>query len=128
MVTSFEFRLHPLKEIYGGPIFYEIDDAATVLRFYREFILDAPEEFGGFPAWQIAPPLPFIPEDRHGDTFLAFVAAGPGPEEGERPSSLSTMWPPLSPSMSARCPTRHSTACSTGSSRQASALLEGATL
>ena len=32
-----------------------------------------PEEFGGFPAFQIAPPLPFIPEERHGDTFLAFV-------------------------------------------------------
>jgi FAD/FMN-containing dehydrogenase len=79
VVTSFEFRLHPVKEVYGGPMFYEVDDAATVLRFYREFILDAPEEFGGFPAWQIAPPLPFIPEDRHGDTFLAFVACWAGP-------------------------------------------------
>jgi FAD/FMN-containing dehydrogenase len=85
VVTSFEFRLLPLREIYGGPMFYEVEDAATVLRFYREFILDAPEEFGGFPAWQIAPPLPFIPEDRHGDTFLAFVACWAGPlNEGER--------------------------------------------
>jgi hypothetical protein len=85
VVTSFEFRLHPIREIYGGPMFYELDDAATVLRFFRDFILDAPEEFGGFPAWQIAPPLPFIPEDRHGDTFLAFVACWAGPlDEGER--------------------------------------------
>jgi len=85
VVTSFEFRLHPIGDIYGGPMFYEVDDAATVLRFYREFIQDAPEEFGGFPAWQIAPPLPFIPEDRHGDTFLAFVACWAGPVgEGER--------------------------------------------
>lgn len=85
VVTSFEFRLHPVGDIYGGPMFYEVDDAATVLRFYREFIQDAPEEFGGFPAWQIAPPLPFIPEDRHGDTFLAFVACWAGPVgEGER--------------------------------------------
>ncbi len=85
VVTSFEFRLHPVKDIYGGPMFYELSDAGDVLRFYREFIADAPEQFGGFPAFQIAPPLPFIPEDRHGDTLLAFVACWAGPlDEGER--------------------------------------------
>jgi FAD/FMN-containing dehydrogenase len=84
VVTSFEFRLHPVETIYGGPMLFEVGDAATVLRFYREFIADAPEEFGGFPAWQIAPPLPFIPEDRHGDTFLAFIACWAGPlDQGE---------------------------------------------
>ena len=83
VATALEYRLHPVETVYGGPIFYEVDDAATVLRFYREFIADAPEEFGGFPAWQIAPPLPFIPEDRHGDTFLAFVTCWAGPiDEG----------------------------------------------
>ncbi|HEV3478811.1 MAG TPA: FAD-binding oxidoreductase [Gaiellaceae bacterium] len=79
VVTSFEYRLHPVETIYGGPMLFEIDDAATVLRFYREFIADAPDELGGFPAWQIAPPLPFIPEDRHGDTFLVFIACWAGP-------------------------------------------------
>ena len=84
VVTSFEFRLHPVREIYAGPILYEVDDAATVLSFYRDFIRDAPEALGGFPAWQIAPPLPFIPEDRHGDPFLIFIACWAGPiEEGE---------------------------------------------
>jgi FAD/FMN-containing dehydrogenase len=84
VVTSFEYRLHPVREIYGGPILYELDDAASVLRFYRDFIREAPEEFGGFPAWQIAPPLPFIPEDRHGEPFLIFVTCWAGPiEEGE---------------------------------------------
>jgi FAD/FMN-containing dehydrogenase len=85
VVTEFEFRLQPVSEIYGGPMFYELEDAGTVLRFYRDFIEDAPETFGGFPAWQIAPPLPFIPEDRHGEPFLAFVACWAGPvEEGEK--------------------------------------------
>ncbi len=56
-----------------------------MLRFYREFIADAPEQIGAFPAFQIAPPLPFIPEDRHGDTFIAIVACWAGPvEEGEK--------------------------------------------
>ena len=79
VVTAFEFQVHPVKNIYGGPLVFEVDDAADVLRFYREWIVDAPEEFGGFPAWQIAPPLPFIPEDRHGDTFLVFVTCWAGP-------------------------------------------------
>ncbi len=85
VVTSFEFRLHPIKDIYGGPIFFELRDGGDVLRFYREFIADAPEELGAFPAFQIAPPLPFIPEDRHGDTFIGIVACWAGPlEQGER--------------------------------------------
>jgi UDP-N-acetylenolpyruvoylglucosamine reductase len=90
VVTSFEFRLHPVKDIYGGPMFFELDDADTVLRFYREFIADAPEEFGGFPAWQIAPPLPFIPEERHGEPFLAFVACWAGPV-GQGESALKPL-------------------------------------
>ncbi len=85
VVTSFEFRLDPLTDIYGGPLFFAAEDAGTVLRAYREYIADAPEQFGGFPAWQIAPPLPFIPEERHGETMLAFVSCWAGPlDEGER--------------------------------------------
>ena len=85
VVTSFELRLHPVKDVYGGPLFFDVKDAGHVLRAYREFIVDAPEQFGGFPAWQIAPPLPFIPEERHGETMLAFVACWAGPiEDGEK--------------------------------------------
>src|ERR1700757_267783 len=40
---------------------------------FAEFIRDAPEQFGGFPAFQVAPPLPFIPENRHGDTLALAV-------------------------------------------------------
>ena len=85
VVTSFEFRLSPVKDIYGGPMFFELDKAADLLRFYREFIVDAPEQLGCFPAYQIAPPLPFIPEDRHGEPFIAMVACWAGdPDEGEK--------------------------------------------
>ena len=84
IVTSFEFALHPVDAIYGGPMFFELEDAGDVLHWYREFIADAPRDFGGFSAFQIAPPLPFIPEGRHGDTFLAFVSCWTGPlDEGE---------------------------------------------
>jgi FAD/FMN-containing dehydrogenase len=85
VVTSLTFRVHPIKDIYGGPMFFELRDAGTVLKFFRDYIADAPEELGGFPAFQIAPPLPFVPEDRHGDTFLAMVLCWAGPlDQGPR--------------------------------------------
>jgi FAD/FMN-containing dehydrogenase len=85
VVTSLEYRLHPVGEIYGGPIFYPVDRAGDVMRFYRDFIAQAPEELGAFFAFQIAPPLPFIPEERHGETMCMIVACWTGPAaEGER--------------------------------------------
>ena len=85
VVTALEFRLSPVETIFGGPIFFEIDDTADVLRFFRDFIADAPEQYGGFPAFQIAPPLPFIPENRHGDTLIAMVNCWSGDNaQGER--------------------------------------------
>lgn len=85
VVVSFEFTLHPVADIYGGPLFFELDAAPDLLRFYRDYIVEAPEQFGGFPGFQIAPPLPFIPEDRHGEPFALFVACWSGPmEEAER--------------------------------------------
>jgi FAD/FMN-containing dehydrogenase len=84
VVTSFEYRLHPVKDIYGGVMLFELRDAGDILRFYREFIADAPEALGMFPGFQIAPPLPFIPEARHGDTFVVIVACWAGPlDQGE---------------------------------------------
>jgi len=80
--TSLEYRLHPVKDVYAGPMFYEIGEAENILRFYREYIKDAPEAMGVFPAFQIAPPLPFIPENRHGDMFIALVACWAGPLDG----------------------------------------------
>ena len=80
VVTSLEFRLHPVGDIIGGPIFFELDAAADVMDFYRQYIAEAPEELGAFFMFQIAPPLPFIPEQRHGDTLCGVVTCWSGPE------------------------------------------------
>ena len=58
VLTALEFRLHPVGDIYGGVMFYELKDAANILRFYRDYISSASEQMGVFPAYQIAPPLP----------------------------------------------------------------------
>jgi FAD/FMN-containing dehydrogenase len=84
VVTSFEFQLHPIRDVYVGLFFYELEATGDLLRFFREFIKDAPEAYGAFPAFQIAPPLEFIPSERHGDTFCAAIVHWAGPiEQGE---------------------------------------------
>lgn len=79
VVTSLEYQLHDIAQVFAGPIFYNVEDAPAVLRMFDEFITDAPEQFGGFPAFQIAPPLPFIPENRHGDPLALAVVHWAGP-------------------------------------------------
>src|SRR5579872_813521 len=65
VVTSFEFQLHPVKMVHFGPTFWAIDDAADVLRAYKQFIGEAPEEISGFFAFLIVPPAPMFPEHLH---------------------------------------------------------------
>jgi FAD/FMN-containing dehydrogenase len=85
VVTSFEFRLHPIKDIVTGIFIYPLDKGRDVLRFFREYIQTAPEEIGAFPAFLIAPPLPFLPEDAHGKTFCGIVACWSGAvDKGEQ--------------------------------------------
>ena len=85
VVTEFTFRLHPVAEIYGGPMFFELSDGPAILSYFDAFIRTAPREFGGFPAFQIAPPLPFVPEARVGEPFVAVVACWTGSaNDGEK--------------------------------------------
>jgi FAD/FMN-containing dehydrogenase len=81
VVTSFEFQLHEVGDVIGGPLFYEFDDATAVLECYRDLIAEAPEQLGCFFGWQIAPPLPFIPADRVGDLFCVLVTCWNGPHD-----------------------------------------------
>jgi len=84
VVTDFEFRLHPVSMIYGGPIFFEAARARDVLQAFKTYFADAPRGLGGFFAWQIAPAVPFIPEDRHGETMCAIIAGWAGAlDQGE---------------------------------------------
>jgi FAD/FMN-containing dehydrogenase len=81
VVTSFEFQLHEVGDVVGGPLFYEFDDATAVLECFRSYLSEAPEELGCFFAWQIAPPLPFIPRHRVGNLFCVLVTCWNGPHE-----------------------------------------------
>jgi FAD/FMN-containing dehydrogenase len=85
VVTEFTFQLHPVAQIYGGPMFFELSDGEAVLSYFNEFIRTAPREYGGFPGFQIAPPLPFVPENRVGEPFILVVSCWTGSaDDGER--------------------------------------------
>jgi hypothetical protein len=79
VVTTFEYQLHPVGDIYGGPIAYPVDRAADVLRFYRSYIAEAPEDLGGFVGFHRAPPLPFLPEEWHFKNICLGLPCWAGP-------------------------------------------------
>jgi FAD/FMN-containing dehydrogenase len=85
IVTRFEFDLHPLGPvIYAGPIFYPADAARDLLRAFRDWAGDAPDEITALVNLTTAPPLPVIPEEWHGKKVAALIAASTGPvDEGE---------------------------------------------
>jgi FAD/FMN-containing dehydrogenase len=73
--------MHPVHSVYGGPIFFPASASEQVLRFYRDFIADAPRELSAFFGYHIAPPAPFVPEHLHGHTACAIVVCYTGPME-----------------------------------------------
>jgi FAD/FMN-containing dehydrogenase len=50
VVTSFEYRLHPVKMILGGLVVHARDSARDLLRFYRSFTQSAPDELATYAA------------------------------------------------------------------------------
>jgi FAD/FMN-containing dehydrogenase len=86
VVTAFEFRLHPVgPTVLAGPILFDATDVREVLRFYRDFVRDAPDELGTVVRFGAAPPLPVVPKDLHWRTVVMVGACYNGPiQDGER--------------------------------------------
>jgi FAD/FMN-containing dehydrogenase len=86
VVTSFEFRLHRVgPTVLAGPILWDASDAREVLRFYRDFVRDAPDELGTVVRFGTAPPLPVIPAGLHWRPVMMVGTCYAGPiEDGER--------------------------------------------
>jgi FAD/FMN-containing dehydrogenase len=67
IVTSFEFRLHPVgPEVHAGLVVYPFAQARRVLRAWRDFAGSAPDELSVWAVLRKAPPLPFLPAEAHG--------------------------------------------------------------
>ena len=86
VVTSFRFALHPAgPTMIAGPIFWAADDTTDVLRLYRDFAAQAPDELGTVVRLGTVPPLADIPEDLHWRPAIAIDCCYAGAiEDGER--------------------------------------------
>jgi len=82
VVTQLKLRLHPVSTVVAGPMFWDLDNTADILRWYREFILNAPEDLNGFFAFASVPPAPMFPEELHLQKVAAVVWCWTGPEDG----------------------------------------------
>jgi FAD/FMN-containing dehydrogenase len=75
VVTTFEFRLHPVgPEVWSGLIVHPFDNARAVLRHYRDFCASAPDEVTAWVVLRQAPPLPFLPAHAHGKEVCIIAA------------------------------------------------------
>jgi FAD/FMN-containing dehydrogenase len=86
IVTEFELRLNALgPEVMAGPVFWPMEDTAEVLRFYRDWIADCPDELMTIVVQRKVPALPVIPPELVGRLIIGVAACYSGPvEEGER--------------------------------------------
>ncbi|MBV8950964.1 MAG: FAD-binding oxidoreductase [Actinobacteria bacterium] len=86
IVTDFEFRLVPLGPyVVAGPVFWPMEEAPRVLRFYRDWIGDCPDELTTIVVQRRAPALPVVPPDLVGTRVIGVVACYCGAiEDGER--------------------------------------------
>jgi len=74
VVTSFEFRLHPVgPQVIAGLIVHPFSAAKEVLREYRRLVAQAPDELCCWAVMRKAPPLPFLPPEVHGTEVLVLA-------------------------------------------------------
>jgi len=80
IVTSFKFQAYPVKNVYGGPVFWPIERTGEIMEWFHDLIHDAPEDLNGFIATMVVPGPPF-PEALHGRKVCGIVWCCTGDEE-----------------------------------------------
>ncbi|MFJ3174595.1 FAD-binding oxidoreductase [Streptomyces roseus] len=85
IVTEFTFRLNPVgPTVLAGPVLWPVEDSPQVMRFYRDWIADVPDELTTIVVHRKAPPSPAIPPELHGRPVVMVIACWVGgPEAGE---------------------------------------------
>ena len=86
VVTSFEYRLHPVgPEVMFCFVLYPGDRAKEALGFCEEYVAEAPEGVSPLGVLGHVPPVELFPERWHGEPYVALLAMHAGDaEEGER--------------------------------------------
>jgi FAD/FMN-containing dehydrogenase len=86
IVTSFEFRLHPVgPNVLSGLIAFPFDQAKSVITQFARFTETMPDELNVWMVTRKAPPLPFLPASVHGQEIIVLALCYAGdPTEGEK--------------------------------------------
>jgi FAD/FMN-containing dehydrogenase len=86
VITSFLFQAHPVSMVYAGPIFWDAaKHARTIMRAYRDFLPNAPEELGTFVGLKTVPSMDPFPREGWGKRACALISSYNGPaEEGTK--------------------------------------------
>ena len=88
VVTSFLFRAHPVHTVYGGPMFWPLEMADDLIRFWQNFILNAPDNINGWFGFVTVPPVAPFPEEYHLQKMCAVVWCYNGPLD-DGPAALA---------------------------------------
>ena len=91
IVTSLEFSLYPITNVYGGNLFYPMERAREVLELYAEWDEGLPDEMTSAVALLNFPPVPGLPEPLRGGSFVAVR----GCYCGERPGDGQELLRPI---------------------------------
>ena len=81
VVTSFLFQAHPVKMVFAGPIFWDAKHGQAIMRAYRDFLPNAPEELGVFVGLKTVPSMDPFPREAWGKRTCAIIASYNGTEE-----------------------------------------------
>lgn len=65
VVTSFLFKGNPAGDVYGGPMFWPLDSAKTIMRYWRDLILTGQRDLNGWFGFHTVPPVEMFPQEHH---------------------------------------------------------------
>jgi hypothetical protein len=98
VVTSFLFQAHPVKMVFAGPIFWDAKYGKEILRAYRDFLPNAPEELGAFAGLKTVPSMDPFPREAWGKRACAIISSFNGSEDDGKKALaplLDKLPPPL---------------------------------
>ena len=85
IVSSFKFRLAPVKDVLAGLIFHPLEDLLGVAAYVREFNASAPDDVCVWLLMRKAPASPTLPAELHGRPVAAIAVCWAGDAEaGEK--------------------------------------------
>lgn len=85
IVTAIEFNLFPITEVYAGILWFPVDRATEILKVWRSWTDGLPDELTTVGRILQFPPMPELPEEIRGQSFVVVQAIFLGDEaEGAR--------------------------------------------